>query len=81
LILLRLLFFKKFPQAFLTAKIIMSTVYSFPNGSSLRNIGLATGVLNKFLWLRFPGPFFSPHGHVFNQGVKNHVKDEEKEDE
>jgi hypothetical protein len=47
----------------------------------LRNIGLAIGVLDKFLWLRFPVPFFSPHGHVFNKVVKNRVKDEKKEDE
>jgi hypothetical protein len=78
---LRLPFLKKFSQAFLTAKIIVSTVYSFPNGSSLRDIGLAIRVLNKFLWLRFPAPFFPPHGHVFNKVVKNRVKEEKEEDE
>jgi len=78
---LRLPFLKKFSQAFPIAKIVIFPLDSLPNGCSFRNIGLATGVLNKFLWLRSPAPFFPPHGHVFNKGVKNRVKDEKKEDE
>jgi hypothetical protein len=38
-------------QAFFTAKIIILTGNLPPDGNSLRNIGLAAGVLDQFLWL------------------------------
>ena len=44
---LRLLFFKEFSQAFLITKIVIFSFYSFPNGSSLWDVGLAIGILNK----------------------------------
>ena len=47
LIFLRFLFFKEFFQAFLTTKILISSFYSFPKGSSPRDIGLARGILNQ----------------------------------
>jgi len=78
---LRLPFLKKFSQAFLTAKIVISPLDSLPNRCSFRNIGLAIRVFNKFFRLRFPAPFFPPHGHVFNKVVKNQVKEEKEEDE
>jgi|GEM_PF-4162929 len=39
------------PQAFFTAKIIILAANLPPQGNSLRNIGLAAGVLDQFLWL------------------------------
>jgi len=58
----------------------MSSLYSFPNGSSLRDIGFAIGVLNEFFRLRFSAHFFPPHYHVFNKVVKNRIEEEKKED-
>jgi hypothetical protein len=78
---LSLLFFKKFSQAFLSAKIVISPFHSLPDGSSLRDIGLAIWVLNKLLWLRLSAPFVPPHHHVFNEVVKNRIEQEKKEDE
>jgi hypothetical protein len=81
LILLRLLFFKKFSQAFLITEIIIFSFYPFLDGSSLGNIGLAIRILDKLFRLRFPARFLPPHCHVFNKVVKNRVKEEKKEDE
>lgn len=78
---LRLFPLKEFLQTFLIAEIIISSLYSFSNGSPPWNIGLAIAVLDKFFWLRFPAPSSPPHGHVFNEVVKNRVKEEKKEDE
>jgi len=81
LILLRLLLFEKFSQAFLTTEIIIFSLRPPPDGRSLGDIGLAVGVLNKFLWLRCPTPFFPPHSHVLDKVVKNHIKEQKKKDE
>jgi hypothetical protein len=78
---LRLLFFKKFFQAFLRTKIIVFPFDSLPKGGSLRNIGLARRVLNKFFRPRLRGLFFSPHEHVANKVTKNRVKKEKEKDE
>jgi hypothetical protein len=47
LVFLRLLFFEEFSKAFLITKIVISSFYSFPNGSSPWDIGLAIGILNE----------------------------------
>jgi hypothetical protein len=47
LVFLRLLFFKEFFQAFLIAKIVISSFYSFPNSCPPWDIGLAIGILNE----------------------------------
>jgi hypothetical protein len=77
---LSFLFFKKFSQAFLSAKIVISPFHSLPNGCLPKDIGLAIGVLNKFLWLRLSPPFVPPHHHIFNKVVKNRIEEEKKED-
>ena len=74
-------FLTKFSQAFLAAKMIGFPVYSLFNGSSLRNIGLAIGILNKLFCLSSLRPFFPPNGHVFNKVVENPVKEKEEKDE
>jgi hypothetical protein len=78
---LRLLFIKEFPHTFLTAEIIISSFYPFSNGSSLWDIGMAIGILDKFLWFALPVQFFPLDEYVFNKVVKDRIKEKKKEDE
>jgi hypothetical protein len=77
---LRLLFIKEFPQTFLTAEIIISSLHFFSNGSSLCDIGLAIGILNKFFGLKPPIQFFALREYVFNKVAKDRREKEKKED-
>jgi len=72
--------FKEFSQTFLVTEIIISPPDSFSNGSSLLDIGLAIGILNKFFWLQLPIQFFPLEEYVFNKVAKDRIKKEEKED-
>ena len=72
--------FKEFSQTFLVTEIVISPPDSFSNGSSLLDIGLAIGILNKFFWLQLPIQFFPLEEYVFNKVAKDRIKKEEKED-
>jgi len=73
---LRLLFVKKFPHTFPTAEIIISSFYPFSKGSSLWDIGLAIGILDKFFWFKLPIQFFPLRENIFNKAVKDRIKEE-----
>jgi hypothetical protein len=77
---LRLLFIKEFPHTFLTAEIIISSLYLFSNSSSLWDIGLAIGILDEFFWFKLPVEFFPLHENVFNKEAKDRIKEEKKKD-
>ena len=78
---LRLLFSEEFPRTVFAAEVIISPGYLFPNGSSRRNIGLATGVLNKFFGFRLAvQPFFLCE-YFFHEEVKASKEEEKKKDE
>jgi len=72
--------FKEFSQTFPVTEIVISPPDSFSNGSSLLDIGLAIGILNKFFWLQLPIQFFPLEEYVFNKVAKDRIKKEEKED-
>ena len=77
----RLLFIKEFPHTVLAAEVIIFPRYPFPNGSSLWDIGLAIGILNKFFWSKLPIQFSPLYEYVFNKVMKDRIEEEKKKDE
>jgi len=71
---LRLLSIDEFSQTFLAAKIITSPFEPFSNGGSHRDIGLAIGILNKFLQSRLFVQFFPRSDSGLDQVAKNREK-------
>jgi hypothetical protein len=71
--------FKEFSQTFLVTEIVISPPDSFSNGSSLLDIGLAIGILNKFFWLRLPIQFFPLFEYPIHQVAKGRIKKKKKE--
>ena len=62
------------PQTFFTAKEILFTGNLPPDGNSLRNIGLAAGVLDQFLWLPLAARAQSLADPTFEQQPKDEVR-------
>ena len=79
----RCLLSKEFFQAFLVTEVVLSSSNSFPNRSSLLDIGLTIGILNKFFRFRFRPPiqFFPLFEYPIHQAVKDRIKKEKKKDE
>lgn len=72
---------KEFSQAFPVTEIVLSSSNSFPNRSSLLDIGLTIGILNKFFWFRLPIEFFPQFEYPIHQVVKDRIKKKKKKDE
>ena len=74
-------FVKEFFHTILTAKIIIFPRYPFPHGSSRWDIGLATGVLNKFFGLSESAQLSSLYEYFFKKPVKARGEEEKKKNE
>ena len=71
---------EKSHHTFLIAEIIFSPSHALPKGSSPWNIGLASGVLNKFFRLRLLVQMFSLREDVFHKGIKDRTQETKKKD-
>ena len=74
-------FAKEFFHTVLTAKIIIPSRYPFPHGSSRWDIGLATGVLNKFFGFSESAQLSSLYEYLFKKPVKARGEEEKKKNE
>lgn len=76
----RSLLFKEFFLTFLATEIVISPSNSFPHRSSLLDIGLTTGILNKFFWFRLPAQFLRLFEYPMHQVTKDRIKKKKKKD-
>jgi hypothetical protein len=77
----RCLSVKEFSQAFVVAEIVISPSDSFSNSSSLLDIRLAIGILNKFFWFKLLIEFVSPEENAFKKVAKDSIKNKKKKGE